>query len=111
DISLVVHGDPVLGRRPSIAVSRLSTPAPNVVARLIELHHRRPRFHTGLHSSRAMKDPDVAIGVIRDAGHLAQRPPVRDVWPRWVHHELRYFNLGRWTGRGSRSPVRSSNHE
>src|SRR5882762_3770179 len=89
DIPLVVHGNSVLGRRPSIAIPRLPTPALDVVARLIELHHRRPSFYSGFHASRAMIDPDIAIGITRHAGHLAQRPPVRDVWPGWVYHELR----------------------
>src|SRR5437588_1461349 len=108
DIPFVVDGYSVLGRGPSIAIPRLPAPALDVGARLIELHHRRPRFHTRLDRSGAMQDPDVAIGVTRRAGHLAQRPPARDVWPRRVHHKLRYLNLGRYTGRGGRSPVRSS---
>src|SRR4029077_9594137 len=110
DISFVVDSNSMLGRGPSEAVSRLPAPALDVVARRIELHHRWPRFHTGLDGSRAMQDPYVAISVTRRAGHLAQRPPVRNAWPGGVHDKLRYLNLG-WTGRGSRSPVRFTNHE
>ena len=57
-----------------------------------------------------MKDPDVAIGITRYAGHLAQRPAVRYMRPGRIYHELRRLNFGRWTGRSSRSMVRP-NHE
>src|SRR6266576_1862366 len=102
DIPLIVHVNAVLRLRPIIATPR-PTPPSDVVALLIELHHRRPRFLIGPHNSRAMQDPYVVLLVGSRAGHLAQDPPVRHLRPRRVQLELRDFARGRGAGLCGRS--------
>jgi hypothetical protein len=58
-----------------------------------------------------MNDPDVAVGIGRRAGHLAERPTVRDVRPGWIDNELWHFHLGGRQGRSGGSSARSGNRE
>ena len=89
DVAFVVDGDSVIGGRPIVALAR-SAPVPDEIALFVELENRRRRhaalrggrirggviFHS-FERSAAVNDPDVILGVDRNADGHAQQPMIR----------------------------------
>src|SRR5262249_7354519 len=88
DEALRVDVDAVFRRGPVIT-GTIAAPALDVVAVLIELHHRRSRPLPRPHDARPMENPDVILLVRRGAGHLAQHPAVGNLGPAGHYFELR----------------------
>ena len=71
-----------------------ASPPLDVVARGIELHHRRTGLLSRADDAGAMQHPDVIVGVGRRARHLAERPAVGDLRPRRIDLKHRTFGSG-----------------
>src|SRR2546422_1544030 len=105
DVTLIIHDDAVLYRRPVVALPR-PPPGLEEIAGGVELEDGRRRHAAEgarLLGQRAgaLEHPDVVLRVHSHAGSLAHEPPVwQGLGPRRVHAELGDPPLGSGLGPG-----------
>src|SRR6185436_15285851 len=107
DVPLVVDEDPVVAVGPLVALAG-AAPVPQQVARLVELEDRRgaraaqlrgllldPLLVVGERRRATMHDPDVIVGIDKDADRLSEHPVIRHrLRPERIDFEPRRLDRG-----------------